>query len=200
MRHFILVVALTLCASAAACQDGGEPTTAPTLRLPSTPSGCPVPAMAAVDPASVLVPGPSDGLAPTTARGEPMIIVGVVLDPACRPAAGATLNIWHTDSRGLYRPAGRSQGNYYQGVVLTDANGRFRLESIRPAQYPEPGAPPAHVHLELRHDSGRLNSEIIFTTDPAPVTTVRSGRRMPIFLFQRDNAFYGEVAFVLEKL
>ena len=199
MRRFIMVVALTVCALAAACQDSGGPSTAPTFRLPSAPPGCPVPPVVAASPDSVLVPGPSNGLPKTPARGEPMVIMGVVLDPACHPATGATVKLWHTDSRGLYGPED-DDCCYYQGVVLTDANGRFRLESIRPAQYPEPGAPPAHVHLELRHDSGRLNSEIIFTTDPTPVTIVRASRRMPIFLFQRDNAFYGEVAFVLEKV
>ena len=200
MRRFMVASVLVLCASVAACQGGGEPSTVPTFPRPTTPSGCPMPPVVPVDPASVVKPGPSNGLPQTTARGEPMVIVGVVLDPACRPAAGATVNLWHTDSAGLYAPKGSTEECcYYQGTVLTDANGQFRLESIRPAQYPEPGAPPAHVHLELRHTSGKLNPEIVFTTNPAPVTTVRPSHTAPVFLGQRDNAFYGEVAFVLEK-
>jgi Dioxygenase len=204
MRRFIVAVVLTLGASVTACQADAEPrrppSGSPSSGSPSVAVGaCPVPAVGAVDPASVVVPGPSDGMPPTTARGEPMVIVGVVLDPSCRPAAGATVSIWHTDSRGLYRPSGRSQGNYYQGVVLTDANGRFRLESIRPAQYPEPGAPPAHVHLQLRHASGRLTTEIVFATDPGAVTTVRASPTVPVHLVQRDGAFYGEVTFVLQR-
>jgi protocatechuate 3,4-dioxygenase beta subunit len=128
-----------------------------------------------------------------------MVIVAVVLDPSCRPAAGATVHVWHTDTRGLYRPAGTDVGNYYEGDIPTDQNGRFRLETIRPAQYPEPGAPPAHIHLQLRHGSGQLNGEIVFTTNPAPVTTARVSRTVPVFLRQQDRAFYGEAAFVLQK-
>jgi protocatechuate 3,4-dioxygenase beta subunit len=153
-----------------------------------------------MDLGSVLVPGPSNGLPATTAKGEPLVIVAAVLDPACRPAAGATVSVWHTDSRGLYRPAGSSEECcYYQGLILADRNGRFRLETIRPAQYPEPGAPPAHIHLELRHGSGRLFTEIVFIPEPDPVASVRASQTVPVHLTQRDGAFYGEVTFVLER-
>jgi len=196
MRRALVVLAVFV--SAAACQ-GGDPPTPVTSRLPSfAAAGCPVPAVAPVDPRSVLVPGPTGGLPTSPARGEAMIIVAVVLEPSCRPAAGATVHLWHTDTRGLYRPAGTDVGNYYEGDISADQNGRFRLESIRPAQYPEPGAPPAHIHLGLRHGSGQLNGEIVFTTNPAPVTAVRPSRTVPVFLRQQDGAFYGEAAFVLQ--
>ena len=202
MRRVLASAALAFCTSTAACQDGDPtPSGPPSSNPPSlAAAGCPVPTTAPVDPGSVLVPGPTNGLPATPARGEAMVIMGVVLDPACRPAAGATVNIWHTDARGLYHPEGTEACCFYQGVALTDPNGRFRLETIRPAQYPEPGAPPAHIHLELRHGSGRQEAEIMFTADQAPATSVRASRTVPVHLSQRDGAHYGEAAFVLEAL
>jgi protocatechuate 3,4-dioxygenase beta subunit len=77
-----------------------------------------VPSAAPADPGSIVVPGPSDGLPATPAKGEPLVIAAVVLDRSCRPAAGATVNLWHTDSRGLYRPAGTSQGSVRASQVV----------------------------------------------------------------------------------
>src|ERR687893_336483 len=78
------------------------------------------------------------------------------------PAAGASVRVWHTDAAGEYGPRGTERCCYYGGTVAADANGRFRLDTIRPAQYPQADAPPAHVHLEIRHPSGHLETEIIF--------------------------------------
>jgi protocatechuate 3,4-dioxygenase beta subunit len=203
MRRCVVAVVLILGAFTAACEaDTATPTPSPSVsgRPSGAAAGCPVPSTAPVDLGSVLIPGPTNGLPTTDAKGEPLVIVAAVLGPDCRPAAGTTVNVWHTDARGLYRPEGTDACCYYQGLTLADGNGRFRLETIRPAQYPEPGAPPAHIHLELRHGSGRLFTEIVFTTDPTPVTTARASRSVPVFLTQRDNTFYGEVTFVLERL
>jgi protocatechuate 3,4-dioxygenase beta subunit len=199
-----VAVVLTLGASVVACQADeptpSNPTTSASGPPPVAVGACPVPSTVPVDLGSVLVPGPSNGLPTTSAKGEVMVIVAAVLDPSCRPAAGTTVTVWHTDSRGLYGPGGGDDCCYYRGLTLADRNGRFRLETIRPAQDPEPGAPPAHVHLELRHGSGRLFTEIVFTTDPDPVTSVRASRAVPVHLIERDGAFYGEVTFVLERL
>jgi protocatechuate 3,4-dioxygenase beta subunit len=204
----LLVAALLLVVGASACQDGAtapRPSSPPSSSPPSSSApavaaGCPVAALGEVEAGSVLVPTPSNGLPTSPARGEKLVIVGVVLDPTCRPAVGASMNIHHTDARGLYGPEGADpECCYYQGVVVADRNGRVRLETIRPAQYPVPGAPPAHIHLELRHSSGRLNTEIIFTPDPAPVTTARPDHTLPVYLSRRDGGFYGEATFVLTK-
>ena len=206
------VIGACVVAGAAACR-GDEPT--PTASTTSTPpavvatngappaAGCRVPSMGTVDARSVLVPGPTNGVPRSTAGGEKLIIAAVVLDATCAPAAGASLNIWHTDARGSYGPDGADHCCYYGGSVLTDQNGRFRLETIRPGEYNEPNAPPAHIHLEIRHPSGDLESEIIFTDDPAPPVMVVSSRTVPVYLRSDRGAsgasWYGEAAFVLER-
>jgi protocatechuate 3,4-dioxygenase beta subunit len=160
-------------------------------------AGCERPDMGPVEAGSILVPGPSNGLPRSTARGEEMVIDAVVFDAACRRVAGANLSIWHTDSRGNYRPPGTEACCYYQGTVRTDANGRFRLASIRPARYPQPGAPPAHIHLEIRHGSAEFTTEIVFA-DTVARLSVPGARQVPVSL-TRDSGgpWRGEVALVV---
>jgi protocatechuate 3,4-dioxygenase beta subunit len=137
-------------------------------------------------------------MAPSEAKGEPLTIVAAVLDAACNPAQGASVHVWHTDSRGLYRPPGTEQCCFYQGDVRTDARGRFRMDGVRPAQYPVPGAPPAHIHLEIRHASGGLNAEIQFADRTATPGPIQSSDLVYITLRRNpDGTWYGETAFVL---
>ncbi|PWJ54141.1 catechol 1,2-dioxygenase [Quadrisphaera granulorum] len=95
--------------------------------------------------------------------GTPLLFTGRVTDLDGNPLAGATLDIWHADSDGLYSgfAPGIPDGNL-RGVVSTDADGRFEIHTIEPAPYQIPtdgptGAliraagwsawRPAHLHL-----------------------------------------------------
>jgi hypothetical protein len=196
------LMAASVCGTVGSCTGGGDRPAAPATTRPSTSAGCPAPAGGAVDSASVLVAGPVNGVPPSDARGERLTIVATVLDPACAPAAGANVRVWHTDAAGKYGPTGTDRCCYYGGVVVADANGRFRLDTIRPAQYPQPDAPPAHIHLEVQHSSGRLETEIVFTDESDAAAPVRPSRQVPVVL-TRDAAttggsWYGEAAFVVE--
>jgi protocatechuate 3,4-dioxygenase beta subunit len=130
------------------------------------------------------------------AGGEKLVIVAAVLDPACAPAGGATTTLWHTDATGLYGP-GTGSCCYFGGTVRSDQNGRFRLESIRPGQYPTSGAPPAHIHLEVEHPSGRLETEIVFAGAPAEnvLPIVLESINLP----QGGRYWYGEAVLVLRR-
>jgi protocatechuate 3,4-dioxygenase beta subunit len=186
-------------AGAAGCEraDRREPDAAPST---AAVTGCPVPTVGTVDAGASLVPGPTNGLAASTARGDTLVVEAVVLDPACRPAAGANVRVWHTDPRGLYGPAGTDVCCYYGGTVRTDTNGRFRLDTVRPAQYPEPGAPPAHIHLEIGHPTGALESEILFDTGHSAPALVRPRRTVPATLRSTGpGSWYAEAAFVLDS-
>lgn len=175
----------------------------PTATSPASPEACPSPATSPiaspVDPGSVLVPGPSNGLPESDEPAERLVIVATVLGPDCQPATGATVNLWHTDSRGDY---GNEQIEccYYWGTVSTDRAGLFELDSIRPGQYREPNAPPAHIHLEITHASGRLMTEIVFADDPDVPPGEREGV-VPVALRETGSGeartWRGEVTFVL---
>jgi protocatechuate 3,4-dioxygenase beta subunit len=179
-------------AGVAGCEAGEPEAAAPTPVATSAAVGtrCPATAPGPADAGSVLVPGPTDGLPPSAARGEPLVIAAVVLDPACQPASGANVELHHTDANGRYRPEGSEACCYYRGSVRTDHNGRFRVETIRPAQYPQPGAPPAHIHLEIRHPSGELRTEIVFVGGFLDGT-------LPVLLERRGDSWYGAATMLL---
>jgi protocatechuate 3,4-dioxygenase beta subunit len=180
----------------------------PTASSPAGGATCPSPASSpaatsgAVDPDSVLVPGPSNGLPKSDAPAERLVIVATVLGPDCQPAAGATVNVWHTDSRGKY-------GNeeieccYYWGTVSTDRAGHFELDSIRPGQYRQPDAPPAHIHLEITHAAGRLMTEIVFADDPDVPPGIEREGAVPVALRESGSGaaktWRGEVTFVVGR-
>jgi protocatechuate 3,4-dioxygenase, beta subunit len=88
-------------------------------------------------------------IAPKGEPGERLVLKGTLF-----AADGATLPhvkiyAYHTDSAGVYsRPVNDSRNPRLQGWVKTDDQGRFELDTIRPAPYPG-GGNPAHVHVVL---------------------------------------------------
>ncbi len=189
----LFVVSMTGCDPGPVAAPSTSPTTAPT-----SPSGCAIPASGPVAEASVLVPGPTNGVPASEAVGEPLTIVATVLEPGCEPASAVEIMVWHTDARGLYGPgAGTDECCYYGGTVRTDANGRFELDTIRPAQYPQAVAPPAHIHFEMSHSSGRLDTEIVFDAGSPEPGPVRPSNVIPVLLTETDGRWHGEVTFVL---
>jgi protocatechuate 3,4-dioxygenase beta subunit len=167
----------------------------------ATNGGCRVPAVGPVEPASVLVPGPTSGLPPSDAGGQRLTIVATVLDAKCAPASKASVTAWHTDARGEYGPRDTDICCYYRGTVAADTNGRFRIDTIRPAQYPQANAPAAHIHLDIQHASGRLETEIVFTDDPGPPAPVRPSRQVPVTLQRvagaNGDSWHGEAVFAV---
>ena len=77
----------------------------------------------------------------------------------CRPAAGALLEFWHCDERGLYDNAGYR----YRGHLFADGEGRFRLQTIFPAIYPGRAR---HVHVKVQARNGPvLTTQLYFPGD-----------------------------------
>ncbi len=65
-----------------------------------------------------------------------------------------------------------------RGFAQTDAQGRYAFETIRPASYPVPEAPPQHVHMHVV-EPGRCHyyiDDLLFTDDPR--LTPEARRRM----------------------
>src|SRR5262245_7103745 len=169
-------------------------------------TGCPTPAPHRISPASVLAPGPSHGLPRSQATGDRLVITAVVLDSACRPASGASVHVWHTDAAGRYGPSGVGSEEieccYYQGTVITDSGGGFRLETVRPGRYDQRNSPPAHIHLEVHHTSGGLMAELVFARDSTPSAGPGADGTIPVALHRvhdvHGDAWYGEVTVVLD--
>jgi protocatechuate 3,4-dioxygenase beta subunit len=149
-------------------------------------------------PREVLVGGPCEGceavfegrpaklssatrIVPVGEPGEAMVIKGVVSDAAGRPAAGVVVYAYHTNAQGLYpgrdeprRTASQRHGSL-RAFAQTDAQGRYAFETIRPASYPFPNAPPQHVHMHVV-EPGRCHyviDDLVFTDDPKLSAEVR---------------------------
>ena len=101
--------------------------------------------------------------------GERLALEGVVVTAVdcTTPLAGVLLDIWQADKDGNYHAAGAEFR--LRGQILTGADGRFRLETIRPGNYENgPGAwRPAHLHF-LVSKPGYLpvTTQIYFAGDP----------------------------------
>jgi protocatechuate 3,4-dioxygenase beta subunit len=106
-------------------------------------------ATGAVAPAAPGCPPTVDDGAGPFGRGAPPrrakigaghVLTGVVLSSVdCGPIARAQVHLWQANRRGEYVRA-RS------ATVVTDRNGRFRLEGPKPVSYE--GRPP-HIHLRV---------------------------------------------------
>ena len=81
--------------------------------------------------------------------GTKLVLTGSVLTQSCRPVAGALLDFWQADAGGAYDNAGfRMRGHQF-----ADTDGRYRLETIIPGEYP--GRTP-HIHVKVQPPGGRI--------------------------------------------
>ena len=104
--------------------------------------------------------------------GTRLTVSGTVYRPDCEtPLAGASIQVWQTNAAGEYGP-GQGTGDerccYLGAGLRTDAQGRYRFETVRPGHYRgEAQPPPAHIHFEVRHpDADGLLTELLFEGDP----------------------------------
>lgn len=75
--------------------------------------------------------------------GNRITLTGRVLSRNCRSVPNVLVDLWQADSRGQYDNAGfRLRGHQF-----TDAQGRYRFETIVPGRYP--GRTP-HFHLRVQ--------------------------------------------------
>jgi protocatechuate 3,4-dioxygenase beta subunit len=68
-------------------------------------------------------------LADASTPGRKLVLSGTVKGVVCGPIKGARVDFWQPDAGGVYD----ASGFRLRGHQLTDANGRYRLETIVPA-------------------------------------------------------------------
>ena len=89
-----------------------------------------------------------------------LVISGTVLGKDCRPVAHALLDFWHADEAGEYDNAGFR----FRGHQFSDAEGRYRLETILPGGYP---GRTRHIHVKVQAPGGRvLTTQLYFPGEP----------------------------------
>ena len=91
--------------------------------------------------------------------GTRFVVSGVVYQPDGRtPARDVVLYAYHTNAAGRYPHRGDETGNgrrhgYLRGWLRTDAEGRYRIATIRPMPYPT-RREAAHIHLNAQAPGG----------------------------------------------
>lgn len=114
---------------------------------------------------------------PDGAAGARIRYSGQVLSTNGKPVAGAVVHIWLADANGSYDNQDAKGGAHplppekhrYRGRVITDANGRYSFECIRPGNYQVgPGAwRPAHIHVRIDAAGfNKLVTQLYFADDP----------------------------------
>jgi protocatechuate 3,4-dioxygenase beta subunit len=70
------------------------------------------------------------------------------------------MEFWHTNDQGEYDPA----GNAFRGQQVTDAAGRYRLETISPGPYP---GRTRHIHVRIKAaGQATLTTQLYFPDEP----------------------------------
>jgi protocatechuate 3,4-dioxygenase beta subunit len=125
------------------CKDGDEPTPRQTegpFFKPKSP-----------ERADLVEPGMA---------GRAIELSGFVLGRNCQPIVRALVDIWHADDNGEYD----NRGFRLRGHVFTDAQGRYRFRTIRPARY---YGRTAHIHVKAQAPGGRiLTTQLYFPDEP----------------------------------
>ncbi len=89
-----------------------------------------------------------------------LIVTGQVLSARCQPVANALLDFWHADENGEYD----NRGFRYRGHQFTDAEGRYRLQTNVPAEYPGRAR---HIHVKVQAPGKRiLTTQLYFRDEP----------------------------------
>lgn len=85
--------------------------------------------------------------------GTVLFMTGQVRDTAGEPLANAVVDVWHANTGGTYSYFDPSQSEFnLRRRILTDAEGRYRFQSIVPSGY---GCPPDGPTQQLLDELGR---------------------------------------------
>jgi protocatechuate 3,4-dioxygenase beta subunit len=126
-------------------------------------------------------------------KGTPLVVEGFVLDTRCRPLDGALLDFWQADNDGDYD----NRGFTLRGHQFTDANGRFRLETIVPGSYP---GRTRHIHVKVQARDGRpLTTQLYFPGEPRNARDFLFRPALQMAMRDAEQGRAGSFSFVLES-
>jgi catechol 1,2-dioxygenase len=152
-------------------------------------------------------------------KGTALLFAGQVRDLEGNPIAGAELDIWQADEQGYYSGFAPDipEGNL-RGVVVTDEEGRFEINTIQPAPYqiPTDGPTgklitaagwhpwrPAHLHLIVRASGHRpITTQLYFQGGEYLDSDVAEATKPELVLDpqdQGDGTLRSTYDFVLER-
>ena len=99
---------------------------------------------------------PQDGSIVRSVTPGPVLFVDcVITDAAQQPLAGVEVDVWQSSPTGMYENQDPAQADMnLRGRLVTDAGGRFRFRSVKPAGYPVPVDGPVGdlLRAQKRHE------------------------------------------------
>src|SRR6056297_2654968 len=110
-----------------------------------------------------------------SALGEIVEISGRVLDEDGNPVADALVDVWQANTHGRYaheadpNPAPLDENFQGWAQLKTDAEGRYRIKTIKPGAYPvmDGWSRPPHIHFKVaRRGFHELTTQMYFAGDP----------------------------------
>jgi protocatechuate 3,4-dioxygenase beta subunit len=130
---------------------------------------------------------------PGHAEGKVIHLMGRVMNLKGEPVSGAKVEIWQADSKGRYvhpsDPSSLPADPNFQGfaVQITDAEGRYRFKTVKPAAYPGilGAMRTPHIHFDVSGKIDRVVTQMFFPDEP-----LNAKDRA----FQSMNATYKEAA------
>lgn len=96
--------------------------------------------------------------------GQPIMLLGRVVDTTGNPVSGVKVEIWQCDGQGIYDHPNQPSTDSFDpqfagfGAVLTDDDGRYLFQTLYPVSY---GSRPPHIHVKLwRGDRELLTTQL----------------------------------------
>lgn len=120
-------------------------------------------------------PQSSARIAPKNEKGEALVLDGTVRDAAGAPRSGITVYAYQTDASGRY-PKSNTRHGRLRAWVSTDANGRYRFDTIRPGAYPSRDNP-QHIHMHILEPGKATYTIDDITFDDDPLLTAAHRQR-----------------------
>src|SRR5881397_3888617 len=112
---------------------------------------------------------------PGRAAGQVIYVMGRVVNVQGQPVQGARVEIWQANTHGRYthpsdtNPAPLDPNFEGFAVLTTDAEGRYRIKTIKPGAYPagpDSRMRPPHIHFDVTGKSNRLVTQMYFAGEP----------------------------------
>ena len=120
-----------------------------------------------------------------------MELSGLVLTRACRPVAGALVDLWQADDNGEYD----NKGFRLRGHVFTDAGGRYAFRTIMPGLYP---GRTRHYHVKVQASHRPvLTTQFYFPDERANRTDAFFHRELVMQVAPSDDALRARFDVVL---
>jgi catechol 1,2-dioxygenase len=152
-------------------------------------------------------------LAPDGEPGQRLMLRGAVLSADCRtPLANTLVEIWHADDKGLYDK--KQPGNFMEsmkphlrGILVTDANGRYEIDTVVPGAYPIPPGVPGlekyggltrarHIHIKvLPFLNVALTTQLYFKGDEHLAGDPWGGHKPDLALDMKQDGKYMKADF-----